>query len=140
MSEYSDYFSLTDNIGILSKLKGQAPDLVLAQRLGIKLLIDERILGSWFLQDSNTPNIILSKDGSASIAVSSTSMKNGQYQWVTHNIMLITLTDGEWLMIRFDLVQDDIAIISITPQGSEDSYIVIGQKQSVKYELAAMER
>lgn len=144
MSEYSDYVEMMPNVGILARTEGRAPILVLSQQYGIQLLIDERILGSWLLQGSNVPNISLSSDGTATTTTPSLFTRNGQFLWMTGNIILIEYDDGTYDMMRFDMMGNDVALINIWPHDSAEGFSVfavkVGADESTDSRLASLQR
>lgn len=141
LKEYSDYVPIAgnENVGLLSKTKGEAPEMVFLQRLGIELLVDERILDTWYLDDSSSPNIILSNDGTGSATVTFASTKNGKFQWVTGNILIILYEDGTYNLLRFDLLDDNTAIIMIGFDYTEDNVFAFGYKQQLDFQNTSLE-
>lgn len=139
MTEYSDYIPLSDSVGILSRTNGQVPSLVLAQKFGVDLLVDERIIGSWYFQDSNYPNIVLSNDGIGSLTIPSLFTKSGNFQWISHNVIIITFLDGSYAAVKFEMITDDIAYVIIGLENMEQYVITIGQKQRNIQQLTKVE-
>jgi len=132
VKEYSDYVEIYPGLGIMPSYPDvqEKPRLVLGEYIGINLLVDERVYGTW---TSNDITIILSKDGTAQISLDyHASWKNGTISMVLHDTIIVYLENNRFLVIRIIMLENNLALVEILPSDSDIiiTYLMFKKEQS----------
>ena len=119
VAEYADYVYIQPGIGIIPSYPNiqDRPRLILGESIGIDLLVDERVYGTWV---SSNSTIVLSRSGTAQISLDHfTSWKSGTIQMVLHDIIIVYLGNGQFLVMRVSMLEDNLALFEILPDDSD---------------------
>lgn len=136
MKEYADYIEFNKGFGVLPSFPGvyENPRLVLNESIGIDLILDERVFGTW--QSLNQQEIFtISRSGTAQVRMeNSTSWRSGMTQMVLHNIIIVYLSPSEFLILKISILNEDTAIFEIVSYNSDVIRISIFKKAYAQYE------
>lgn len=127
MSEYSDYIAIRDNLGILMHTEGKAPEMVLSQTVGIEMLVDNRIYGSWSLTE-DVESFIIQEDGTFIFIAPSGEKSIETFMWSSGNVFSIIYDDGAFDIFRFDMLDANWAYITIYTSDSNEPLVFIAQR------------
>lgn len=126
-SSYPKYVPLTDCCGIIAGTHDRNPEFVVSNTIGITMLTDQRIIGTWSFQDG-VNSVILSRDGTATTTTPSLLTRSGRWIWAAGNVLLIMYTNGQYDILKYEMISNDLAIVSILTESSNTPVVFLGVK------------
>lgn len=131
VSHLPNYIPFGDCCGVLMQPDAQSPKFVVSNQYGINMLVDERIIGQWSFQEG-VNNVVLSSDGTATTTTPSFVTRNGLWSWASGNVIVIMYIEGGYDIMRFDLLDDENAVVTIFSHDSSEPIAFFAVKNGLK--------
>lgn len=113
VSSDPNFVPLTDSVGIIiSDDHIQKPQFTFGEHFSVPMIVDERIVGSWSFTQGMV-NVALLSDGTATTTTPSYNTRSGRWLWMAGNIIGILYTNGQFEIMRFDNVEQELWMVTI---------------------------